>query len=260
MPDLREAISGGRYARHQIHSRDKLVAWSHTRRFKTALTLARDFAGKRLLDYGCGDGTFVALTMMNEAAPALAVGAELLQHHVDDCRTRYQVESRLQFVAINDLDGAGHANRYDAVFCMEVLEHVVDWGPPFDRFTRLLAPDGKLIISVPVETGLPLIIKQAVRRVAGWRQLGYYPGSLPYSFGELAKGIRAGRAQHLTRTVLDKGDGPYHDHHGFNWMRLRERVKQDFVIEDTLASPFSWLGPHLATQAWIVARLPSSAR
>ena len=42
----------------------QLVAWSHARRFETALALARAFRGKRILDYGSGDGTFLALAMM----------------------------------------------------------------------------------------------------------------------------------------------------------------------------------------------------
>ena len=78
MADLREAVSGGHYAQKQILSRDKLVAWSHARRFATALTLARSFSGKRILDYGSGDGTFLALAMMADSPPAAAVGAELL--------------------------------------------------------------------------------------------------------------------------------------------------------------------------------------
>ena len=70
MADLRDAVSGGHYAQKQILSRDKLVAWSHARRFATVLTLARRFADRRILDYGSGDGTFLALAMMSDAPPA----------------------------------------------------------------------------------------------------------------------------------------------------------------------------------------------
>ena len=77
MTDLRNAISGGHYARKQIFSRAWLVAWSHRRRFTMAVELAKKFAGKSVLDFGCGDGTFLALTMMTADAPALGVGAEL---------------------------------------------------------------------------------------------------------------------------------------------------------------------------------------
>jgi hypothetical protein len=73
---------------------------------------------------------------------------------------------------------------------------------------------------------------------------------------EMASGIFAGSRQHLQRPIFDTGTGPFHDHKGFNWMVLSNRLQQGFVIERVLASPFSWLGPHLATQAWLIARLP----
>lgn len=191
--------------------------------------------------------------MLTEDAPALAVGAELLPHLIKDCRRRYQDEPRLTFVSVDDLGGVEHLGRYDAVFCMEVLEHVVDWEREVARLSELLAPGGKLIISVPNETGLPLIVKQAVRRIAGWRKIGHYPGTSSYSLRELTASVFAGSTQHLTRPVFDNGSGPFHDHKGFNWMVLKNRLSQRFVIDRCLASPFESLGPRLATQVWFVA-------
>jgi SAM-dependent methyltransferase len=252
MANLRSEMARGHYARKQLLSRDALVAWSHARRFETAVALAREFAGKRILDYGCGDGTFLAMTMMTPAAPALAVGAELMQPAIDDCRERYRDEPRLQFVRVSDLGAVEHLGKYDAVFCMEVLEHVVDCGPELARFATLLNPGGKLIISVPVETGLPLLVKQTVRRIAGWRGIGHYPGTSSYSLGELTSSVFAGAAPHVKRPVFRNDAGPFHDHKGFNWMVLRDRLSDHFTIERCLASPFSWLGPRLATQVWLI--------
>jgi SAM-dependent methyltransferase len=252
--DLRNAIGQGHYARKQILSRDRLVAWSHGRRFDTAVSIARTFRGGRLLDYGCGDGTFLAMTMMTPDAPSVAVGAELSIEAIDDCRLRYRDEPRLQFVRVQDLDGEAHIGGYDAVFCMEVFEHVVDWDPELVRLERLLAPRGTLVISVPVETGLPLVVKQTVRRVAGWRGIGHYPGTSSYSLRELAAGVVAGGRQHLVRPVFNGSSGPSHDHKGFNWMVLKARLRRQFEIAAIVSSPFPWLGPHLATQVWFVCR------
>jgi SAM-dependent methyltransferase len=252
--DLRDAVSAGHYAQKQILSRDKLVAWSHARRFATVLELARRFTGRRILDYGSGDGTFLALAMMSDAPPALAVGAELLDHVIQDCRNRYSTEPRMSFVQVASLDTPAHMKRYDAVFCMEVLEHVFDWEPELARMSRLLAPGGSLIISVPVETGLPVLIKQTLRTVAGWRKIGHYPGTTPYTWRELTSAVFAGRAQHVVRPVFDFGGGPAHDHKGFNWRVLRDRLQQQFDITDVVASPFRWLGPGFATQVCFVCQ------
>jgi SAM-dependent methyltransferase len=256
--NLHSAISTGHYARKQLFSRDRLVRWSHGRRFKTGIALAREFRGKRVLDFGSGDGTFLALTMMGDDAPAIAAGAELTREVVDDCRRRYYSEPRLQFLQVEELDRQNAAASYDAVFCMEVLEHVVDWEPELARMARLLAPGGKLIISVPVETGLPVVVKQTVRRIAGWRKVGHYPGTTSYSWSELLSAVLAGNRQHVVRPVFDIGSGPAHDHKGFNWMVLRDRLRRQFVLERILASPFSWLGPRLGTQVWFVCRMERS--
>jgi 2-polyprenyl-3-methyl-5-hydroxy-6-metoxy-1,4-benzoquinol methylase len=259
MSQIRESAEHGHYARKQLFSRDRLVAWSHRRRFETGLSLAAAFAGKRLLDFGCGDGTFLGLTMASPHAPALGVGAEPHAGQVADCQRRYQGEPRLRFVSVDALRGGEHHGQYDGVFCMEVLEHVVNWEPELDLLGRMLAPDGRLVISVPVETGPPLVIKQIARRIAGWRKIGHYPGTTSYSMRELALSLLAGDAQHVTRPVFDTGTGPFHDHKGFNWRVLRERLGKQFVIERCVASPFSSLGPLAATQVWFVARRSPSA-
>ena len=55
---------------------------------------------------------------------------------------------------VTELGRAEETGAYDAIFCMEVLEHVTDPLPLLADFDRLLAPDGTVVISVPIETGL----------------------------------------------------------------------------------------------------------
>ena len=246
------AFRAGYFAARQIFSRDPLIAWSHRRRFETALDLARPFRGRRLLDYGCGDGTFLALLAASEARPAEAVGAERDEYWVNDCRTRLGEGRGLSFVFIDSLDDPGQSGRYDAVVCMEVLEHVIDLDPVLDRLWQLLAPGGTLLVSVPVETGLPLLLKQTARRVAAWRGIGDYAGTSGYTWREYCASVLAGSAPHLARRVLG-GSWPRHDHKGFNWRALRDRLERRFVIDRVVASPVAWLGPRLATQVWFVA-------
>jgi hypothetical protein len=143
---------------------------------------------------------------------------------------------------------------------MEVLEHVFDWEPELARMARLLKPGGTLVVSVPVETGIPVIVKQIVRTVAGWRKIGHYPGTTSYTWRELASAVFAGKKQHVTRPVFDLGGGPCHDHFGFNWRVLHERLRRQFDMTRVVASPFAWLGPGLATQVWFIARLRPPSR
>lgn len=255
--DLDESLRDGHYAAKQIFCRDRLIAWSHRRRFETGLDLARRFKGNHLLDYGCGDGTFLAMLVASGGAPPDAVGAELDGFQVTDCEGRLGHHRGLRFVAIAELDREMHRERYDTITCMEVLEHVVEIDVVVDRLWHLLTPSGTLLVSVPVETGLPLLLKQAARRIAGWRGIGDYPGTSPYTPGEYRASVFAGPHQHLERPIYD-GAVPFHDHKGFNWMVLANRLRRRFTIDETIASPIPWLGPRLATQVWFVARKRAS--
>ena len=248
-------MESGYYARQQLHSRDRLIAWSHRRRFRTALALARPFAGGRLLDYGCGDGTFLALVQSSEARPALAVGAEIDPRIIIDCRRRFAALPDVHFMDVTALGRGGEAGTYDVIFCMEVLEHVTNALPLLADFERLLTPGGTLVISVPIETGVPVLVKQLVRRVAGWRRIGNYPGTSAYTPQELLKSVFAASKQHVARPMFQGSDGRvFHDHKGFNWRVLRATVASMFDLVKTVTSPFNWPGPHFSTQIWFVAR------
>ena len=252
-------IRDGHYAAKQIFCRDGLIAWSHRRRFEVGLRLAARFAGRRILDYGCGDGTFLALLQATPSRPIAAVGAELDDGQVEDCRKRFAGRPTLAFLRIADLDDRRHAGAYEGVVCMEVLEHVVALDAVLERLWRLVAPDGTILVSVPVETGVPLIVKQAVRRIAGWRGVGDYPGTSGYTFAEMWASVTAGPQPHLQRPVYGTGGPmPFHDHKGFNWMVLRHKLAAYFDIEETVAAPLPWLGPHLATQVWFAGRRRST--
>ena len=121
MSDVNEALQEGHYAKKQIFCKDWLISWSHNSRFQIGLRLARQFAGQRILDYGCGDGTFLAMLMATEAAPGAAVGAEVHSELVEDCLKRICDVPALSFALVAELDEAAHRESYDAVICMEVL-------------------------------------------------------------------------------------------------------------------------------------------
>jgi SAM-dependent methyltransferase len=245
----------GHYAAKQIFSKNRLVAWSHRRRFEVGLQLAQCFRGQRILDYGCGDGTFLALLWATDGRPAAAVGAELDEFQVTDCRTRLSHLRNVRFEPIARLDDDAHHGAYDGVVCMEVLEHVVAVDAVIDRLWRSLKHDGTLLVSVPVETGLPLLLKQLGRRMAALNGVEDYRGRHSHTFGEYVAGVFAGAAPHMKRPIYNvDGDTPFHDHKGFNWRVLRDHLTRRFTIDRIVASPLPRLGPNLATQVWFVAR------
>ena len=253
--NLDSVIRQGHYASKQIFSKARIISWSHRRRFQIGMQLGRQFAGQRVLDYGCGDGTFLAMLLASGAAPAMAVGSELQRSTVEECNSRLGTPS-LRFVLVDDLEDAG---TFDGIFCMEVLEHVVEPNAILERLERRLAPNGKLLISVPVEIGLPLLFKQTVRRVAGWFHIGDYPGIHPYKPAEIIAGVFAGSRQHIQRPIDSNEWGlTYPDHKGFNWRAFRGILEQRFEIDRILGSPIAWLPPQFGSQVWFVLRRKSA--
>lgn len=253
---LDEAIAEGHYAKKQLACKDRLISWSHRSRFRTGLRLAKKFGHGRLLDYGCGDGTFVAMLAGGlDNSVTEIVGVEIDDGQVADCQHRLGSLHRTVFKRIDQIDTGIDAGTFQTVFCMEVLEHVVQQEMVVARLERLLSSNGKLVISVPIETGFPLLVKQAVRRVAGWRNMGDYKFSASYTLGEYRASLLAGANQHIPRLELGADSGsPYFDHKGFNWMVLRKALTERFILERTISSPLSWLSPHFASQAWFVLR------
>ena len=117
----------------------------------------------------------------------------------------------------------------------------------------------EVFISVPVETGPALLVKQAARAAAGARGISGYQDREHYGPGELARMLVAGRGTQIDRPVYETrfADGSpnrYHGHKGFNWRALAARLERDLVIDRVRFSPVPLLGPLLNSQAWMLCR------
>jgi SAM-dependent methyltransferase len=252
-PDL---LRNGTYARKQIFCPSRVVAWSHGSRFDLARRLATAGRGGRLLDYGCGDGTFVAMVHADFTESA---GFDVDARQVAECATRLGQLPGVRFGVTRDLAGAGQNGRWDVVTCMEVLEHCIETERRrvLDEIVRLVKPDGTAIISVPIEVGPSLAGKQFFRALAGLRRLGDYESRERYSPFELLRSVlgwSVGR-------VAVEGTGPdgpyrYYGHKGFDFRELQREIGERFTIDRRLFTPLSGLGPLLNSQVWFVCRRP----
>jgi 2-polyprenyl-3-methyl-5-hydroxy-6-metoxy-1,4-benzoquinol methylase len=250
-------LATGDYARKQLFSRSRLVAFSHGARFRLARSLVEPFAGRRLLDYGCGDGTFLAL--VHDLFRA-ATGADVDPAQTSQCIQRFAAVGGLRFILTEQLrrDPAGS---FDVVTCMEVLEHCPDAerAAVIEDLRRAVTVDGRVIVSVPIEIGPSLIAKHLFRIVAGWRRLGDYRYHERLTVVELARMFVAGRHSAIGRPIYTAEFSGgivmrYHGHKGFNWRQLRGELSRSFVVERTLFSPVPLLGSLLNSQVWMVCR------
>ncbi len=102
--------------------------------------------GKTLLDIGCGGG-LLAEAIARRGARVTAIDAgeaalEVARLHLHE--SGLDIDYRL---ATAEEFAAGHADRYDVVTCLELLEHVPDPASVIAAAARLLKPGGRLILS-----------------------------------------------------------------------------------------------------------------
>jgi ubiquinone/menaquinone biosynthesis C-methylase UbiE len=121
-------------------------------RAEVALELLDLPPGSRVIDVGCGIGSFSALL----AARSLdVVGADVSEKNVELVRRRYpQIEAvRADAQALPFEDGS-----FDGAVCMEVLEHVEDDREALGELRRVLRDGAPLVVSVPnLAAPLPLL-------------------------------------------------------------------------------------------------------
>ncbi len=111
---------------------------------RRAFLLARLKPGVRVLDIGCGEGTFTA--EIAEAGGAV-VGVEVAQAAIERAQRRHP-ELDLRRVEIDGPlpfeDGS-----FELVWASEVIEHVGDTARWLSEIRRVLVPGGGLLVTTP---------------------------------------------------------------------------------------------------------------
>jgi 2-polyprenyl-3-methyl-5-hydroxy-6-metoxy-1,4-benzoquinol methylase len=252
------AVQPGHYAQKQLLSRSGLVRWSHGSRFKLARALVEPFAGRRLLDYGCGDGTFLA--MVEDLFPR-ALGVDVDGNQIADCALRFANAPGIAFLTTDRLDAPAHARQYEIVVCMEVLEHCPDdiQLAVLGRINDVTAPGATIVISVPVEIGPTLAAKQTARALVALGGLKEYSTRERYAPSELLRMVFASADTPFAReeyvgTASGGQSSRFTGHKGFNWRKLQRAIEKTFTVERRLFSPMPVLGSLLNSQVWFICR------
>jgi 2-polyprenyl-3-methyl-5-hydroxy-6-metoxy-1,4-benzoquinol methylase len=252
-----DSLLTGHYAQKQIFSPSRLVAWSHRQRFRTARTLVAPFAGRPLLDYGCGDGTFLAI--VHDLFPE-ALGVDAAKDQVADCARRFAQVAGLSFAPPDRLSSAAGRGHFGVVVCMEVLEHCPDdsQNRVLDDIAGAAAPQALVLFSVPIEIGPALVAKQSARALVALRGLSEYASRERYRPGEMARMVfaRADTAIPREEYVVERDEAVmrYTGHKGFNWRTLQRSIEKRFALDRRLFSPMPYMGPWLNSQVWFVCR------
>ena len=123
----------------------------------------------KLLDYGCGGGSF--LLQMRQLGWQVA-GMDMSDHAVDECRGQ-----ELAVFQGDDPTKRFESGAFDVVTMWHVLEHVPDPNRTLNQIHQVLTPAGRIVIAVP-NIGSWLF---------KWLGKNWYPLDLPRHFNHFDK-------------------------------------------------------------------------
>ncbi|WP_137288668.1 class I SAM-dependent methyltransferase [Natronorubrum halophilum] len=120
------------------------LPWKQRLLWPTVRSLLPEVAGKRVLDAGCGDGTY-SRWLADRGADV--VGIDVSRAMIDVARAAHGDHAEFRRAEMTDaLDDVGD-RRFDLVLCQHVLSHLPDLEVPYAEFVRVLEPGGTLVVS-----------------------------------------------------------------------------------------------------------------
>lgn len=136
----------------------------HGSRFSGALGMIPLDPSMKVLDYGCGDGGFFEDLSTKVPAENLYGYDPYLIGEMEFVGATTYVDA--------DVLTAAHPNYFDAVYCMEVCEHLTDGAlhDLFDNLRRVGKADAAFVFGVPIETGISGFVKNSYRLMKGRSQ------------------------------------------------------------------------------------------
>lgn len=136
----------------------------HNQRFKQVAKVTSK--ADVVLDIGCADGTFTKI-LLEATQASKVVGIDVLKSSINYSRKRFTKDKRFKFM-VADAHNLPFKNQvFDAIFCLEALEHVIDPLTVIQEMHKVLRKDGYLIILVPSENLLFRIIWKLWQKVPG---------------------------------------------------------------------------------------------
>ena len=187
-----------------------------------------------ILDFGAGNGE-LCKHLAERFPHARIICYEPAPFLMEEAKENLAGHSRVEFfLDIKDVP----LDSVDILFCLEVFEHLpkAQTEEALGQIKGLLKKNGKAIIGVPVEIGLPALYKGLFRMT---RRFGKFDASIK---NVLLSALFSPPKDRPTEEIA-AGLPWHHEHLGFDYRRLGATLKSWFVIQQVKASPFPWLGP-----------------
>lgn len=135
---------------------DSLQRFWHKTRFKEVSNII-DKVNGQILDIGCNDGTFSKVILDKSGAKKI-IGIDVIKKTVDWANHHYQKNGKMQFRVADAHKLPFKADTFDAVFALEVLEHVFNPVKVLTDVKRVMKKGAYAVFLVPSDNLLFRII------------------------------------------------------------------------------------------------------
>lgn len=219
------------YDQQTVNSANPLARYAHRTRMAVALNLVKNLCSPAatVVDFGAGPGLFLH-TLGQERSDIRLVGHD-----------PYMAPTFPEVKYAESLNSV-EASSVDVMTTFEVCEHL--YPDEIDRLlsdaSRILKPNGALVISVPVMYGLAIVPK-----VMNWMIRGRTFKS-EYSTPEMFRAIFG--------LPVSRPENPRITHKGFDFRELRDTVSKRFVIDSVYRSPMPSVPWWMSSQYFMICR------
>jgi 2-polyprenyl-3-methyl-5-hydroxy-6-metoxy-1,4-benzoquinol methylase len=216
-----------RFTQHLYDSKSFLIRYYAYLPFIHSLKYITFSEYSRILDIGCSDGPF--LPTLNYYAKSILAN-DILENRVREAKNLIDFNlNKSKKINLMCSDGQYlpfKDNNFDLIFCLEVLEHIVRPDQFIRELLRVLKKNGTLICTLPIESGLSLLIRNFIGKIAHFTRPNYT------------------LKQYLQRVLLKKGGREYKGeigHKNFDWREIKKNLKLHFKILKMKFIPINFL-------------------
>lgn len=230
------------YANQTIRNKSFIKKYSHLKRFELAIQFINLEPNNYILDFGTGDG-FLLTCLAKKNNTLNLYGYDPVTSMIDELATNIKKNDFKNITTTCDLETIASI-KFDTICCLEVLEHFSRENQTqlLIQMKNLLAKNGRLLISVPIETGISSLVKNSIRVLLGQQHKNT-------SFKTVFKSIFS--------LKIDRNEENYiYTHIGFNH-KILEIVFQEnsLKIEKKYYSPFPYFLGFLNSQVYYILKL-----
>ncbi len=160
--DLHEHVPANWY--FESLKKDPFQKIWHATRFREVTKVATP--ASNILDVGCADGVFSNI-IFKKVKPKKYIGLDVVKTSIAWAKKHWSKNKKMKFV-VGDAHKLNFKNeQFDAVYCLEALEHVADPLKVLKEFKRVMKRDGYGVFLVPSDNDL--------FKLVWWLWLHFYP-------------------------------------------------------------------------------------